>query len=372
MQSIAPSTPAYVFRPAGPEAAHLLASGNAYGAALAYLNERIDIQGDVIAALRDWVLRPAANWRSWLPTVVARLWRFWPESLYQSRARARSNIRFHYDYDPQFYRQFLGETMVYSCAYFERPDMTVDEAQSAKLDYICRKLDLQPGDRFLDVGCGFGALVMRAAQCFAARAAGCTLSRRQFETAARAVREHGIGQEASITLGDYRDLDGPFDKIASVGMVEHVGVHRLRGYFKKIYAMLAPGGLFLNHGITRPESVRPGPEWLFLRHKVFPGGELPQLSEVVRAAGRAGFEVLDVENLRVHYARTCRLWVERLLDRERACRALVGGTVHRTWVLYLAASALSFENGLTDVCQLLLAKRSSPQRRHWTRAYLYN
>jgi cyclopropane-fatty-acyl-phospholipid synthase len=349
-----------------------LTSGDAYSAALAYLSDRTDIQGDIFAALREWFAGPKGGLRAWLGTALARIWRFWPESWYQSHARALWNIQFHYDHDPDFYRQFLDEKLVYSCAYFEHPDMTIHEAQTAKLDYICRKLDLKPGERFLDIGCGFGALVIRAAQRFRAKASGCTLSRRQFETAARAVSEQDLESAASVEFADYRELQGRFDKIASVGMVEHVGVHRLYRYFAKIHAMLAPEGLFLNHGITRPENVRPGAEWLFLRRKVFPGGELPHLSEIIRAAGRAGFEVLDVENLRLHYARTCRMWVERLLAHEQACRSIVGGPIYRTWVLYLAASALSFEGGLTDIHQVLLAKRSSPGARRWTRAYLYS
>jgi len=371
MELLAPSEPGFAFRPAGPNEERLLAAGDAYSAALAYLNGRINIEGDIFAALRAWFARSASG-RAWLCMWLARLWRLWPESLYQSRARARANVQFHYDHDPEFYRQFLDENLVYSCAYFERPDMTIDQAQSAKLDYICRKLELQAGDRFLDVGCGFGALVMRAAQRFGALAKGCTLSRGQFQTAARVLRERGMEHVVGIELADYRDVAGPFDKIASVGMVEHVGVRRLYRYFSRISALLAPRGLFLNHGITRPEDVEPGAEWLFLQRRVFPGGELPHLSEVVRAAGRAGFEVLDVENLRMHYARTCRLWVERLLAREAACRALVGSLIYRTWILYLAASALSFEDGLTDVCQILLAKRSSPPPRQWTRAHLYS
>lgn len=348
-----------------------LAAGDAYSAAVAYVTDRLDLEGDIFTVLREWFARPQSGVRAWLGTAVARLWRFWPESWFQSLARARRNVQFHYDHNPEFYHQFLDEKLVYSCAYFERPDMTIDEAQSAKLDYICHKLDLQPGERFLDIGCGFGALLMRAARRYHARASGCTLSRSQFETAARTIGEQGLANNAEVQLADYRQVEGQFDKIASVGMVEHVGVHRLAHYFGKIYSLLAPGGVFLNHGIARPEDVQPGAEWLFLRRNVFPGGELPHLSEIIRAAGRAGFEILDVENLRLHYARTCRLWVERLLAHEQACRKIVSGPVFRTWVLYLAASSLSFEAGLTDVQQVLLAKRSSRVARHWTRAYLY-
>jgi len=364
------SAPEFHLHPGGPAEERIIRAGDAYAAALAYLDGRIDIEGDVFTALRTWFARPSHGLRASLGAALVRSWRFWPESLYQSRARARSNIEFHYDHDPEFYRQFLDEKLVYSCAYFERPEMTLDEAQLAKLDYICCKLDLRSGERFLDVGCGFGALVMRAAQRYGAISSGCTLSRGQFETADRAVREKGL-ENATVELADYRDLRPPFDKIASVGMVEHVGVHRLRGYFARIHGMLAAEGLFLNHGITRPENVRPGAEWLFLLRKVFPGGELPHLSEVMRAAGRAGFEVLDVENLRPHYARTCRLWVERLLAHEAECCRIAGRAIHRTWVLYLAASALNFEAGKLDVCQVLLAKTPGSSARHWTREHLY-
>ncbi len=365
------SAPGFALRATGPDERRRLASGDVNSFALAYLDGRIDIEGDVFAALRELAARQRGGLRQRLATALARLWRFWPESWYQSRARARRNVLFHYDHEPEFYRQFLDDKLVYSCAYFQRPDMSIDEAQLAKLDYICRKLDLKPGERFLDVGCGFGALVVHAAGRYGARAAGCTLSPRQFEITARTLAEHGLQTTASVELADYRDLDGSFDKIASVGMVEHVGVHRLHRYFSKIHGLLAREGLFLNHGITRPERVSPGAEWLFLRQRVFPGGELPHLGELLRAAGRAGFEVLDVEDLRPHYARTCRAWVERLLAHEQACRKLVGGAIHRTWVLYLAASALNFEAGLTEIHQVLLAKRSSPGPRRWTRAYMY-
>ena len=378
MAFMAPSTKPRP-RPASPSRPVLTIYGDvrrrtqasSYSAALAYVDDCIEAPSGIFHALNEWSAAPPAGVRAWLGMALARSWRLWPESWCQSRARARANIEFHYDHDPAFYRQFLDERLVYSCAYFERPEMTLDEAQLAKLDHICRKLDLQPRERFLDIGCGFGSLVIRAAERYGAVAAGCTLSRQQFETALRTISGRRLESAASVELADYRSLEGRFDKIASVGMVEHVGVHRLRRYFAKIYSMLAPEGLFLNHGITRPESVKPGAEWLFLRRRVFPGGELPHLSELIRAAGDVGFEVLDVENLRLHYARTCRAWVERLESHEAECRKVVSGPVYRTWVLFLAASALNFETGQTDVHQVLLAKRSSPHAGRWTRAYLY-
>ncbi len=362
---------AWVVRTAGPKEERLLARGDVYQAALAFLDGRIDIEGDLFGALRELTARRRSGVRAWWYAALARLWRLRPESWVQSRARARRNIQFHYDHDTEFYRQFLDERLVYSCAYFERPDLTLDQAQAAKLDHICRKLDLRAGQRFLDIGCGFGALVAHAAARYGAKATGCTLSRRQFEAARRMIEQRGLTDRASVQLADYRDLGGSFDKIASVGMVEHVGVRRLHGYFAKAHAMLEPEGLFLNHGIARPQSTKVGADWVFLQRRVFPGGELPHLSEVVREAERAGFEVLDIENLRPHYALTCRAWVERLRAHQDACVNLVGRACYRTWLLYLAVSALNFESGETDVHQVLLAKRSAPLARSWSRRYMY-
>jgi cyclopropane-fatty-acyl-phospholipid synthase len=357
--------------PAGPKEALLIARHDIYSAALAYVDGRIDIEGDIVEAIRELTSTPPSRLRRGLVALAAWLWDLQPERWYQSRDRARLNVQFHYDHDPEFFRQFLGRRLVYSCAYFERPGMTLDEAQLAKLDHICRKLDLRAGERFLDIGCGFGALVMRAADRYGVNATGCTLSVRQRDTAGAMLRKYGRPGHASVRFADYRSLDDTFDKIASVGMIEHVGVHRLPQYFTKVYSMLAPEGVFLSHGIARPETVKIGPEWRFLQQRVFPGGELPHLSEIIREAEKAGFEVLDVENLRPHYARTCRLWVERLMAHQDACCELVGRLVHRTWLLYLAASAVTFEEGLTEVHQVLLTKRSSPRVRHWSRRYIY-
>ncbi len=360
----------FSIRASDPKAERVLQHGDLYSAALAFLDGRIRIEGDLFAALRELSGRGRGGFRQWLYTALARTWRLRPEAWYLSRSRARRNIRFHYDHPLDFYRQFLDSRLVYSCAYFEQPGMSLDQAQAAKLDLICRKLDVKPGERFYDVGCGFGALVAHAAEHYGARAGGCTLSRRQFEAAGTLFRERGLNRRARVELADYRDLHGRFDKMSSIGMVEHVGLRRLDGYFARIHSVLAPDGVFLNHGIARPETVEPGPGWVFLQRRVFPGGDLPRLSQIVLKAEKAGFEVLDVENLRPHYARTCRLWVERLLSHEELCTELVGAATFRTWVLYLAVSSLNFEAGLTDVFQVLLMKRGAAPR-HWTRRYIY-
>ena len=336
---------------------------DAYSAALSFIRADFDVLGDLVEAVRFQQDHHRRGWRTVLHTAAARLAPHRIETWLQTRGRAARNIRDHYDRSNDFYRQFLDRRLVYSCAYFRTPETPLDDAQVAKLDYICRKLDLEAGDRFLDIGCGWGALLVHAAEHYAARATGCTLSRRQAEYASEAARQRVPGVDVAVHEGDFRDLTGRFDKIASVGMFEHVGRHRLHRYFRKVHDLLEDEGLFLNHGIVRPEFVTDGAQTLFLQRRVFPGGELAHLSDVIRAAELTGFEVLDVEDLRPHYALTCRRWVERLQRNAAACLETVDRTTYRTWLLYLAGSAASFEDGLTSVSQLLLAKRRSPRRR---------
>ncbi len=359
--------------PAGQREAAYLARGDVHSAGLAFIDGRIQVLGDLFAAIRQLAAVHPRGMRQWLYALLGRVARSGVQTWFQTRTRARRNIEFHYDHPTEFYRQFLDERLVYSCAYFEAPELDLNGAQAAKLDHICRKLDLKPGDRFLDVGCGFGALVAEAAARHGARATGCTLSREQADTASAMLQSEGLDARASVRLGDYRDLaEGAFDKIASIGMFEHVGVRRLRGYFAAIHRMLAADGLFLNHGIARPVTVRAGAESYFLHRHVFPGAELAPIGETISAAERAGLEALDVENLRPHYARTCRVWVERLQQRAERCIALVGSKVFRTWLLYLAATGVSFEDGWTEIHQVLFAKRSSPHGRRWSRRYMYS
>ncbi len=232
-----------------------------------------------------------------------------------SKQENRQAISFHYDVSNDFYRLWLGQGMVYSCAYFETPDASLEQAQQAKLDHICRKLQLAPGQTLLDIGCGWGSLVLHAARHYGVRAHGITLSERQFQLARERIREAGLGQLASVELRDYRDLpeDQRFDKIASVGMFEHVGLKNLPLYFNTVQRLLKPHGLFLNHGITHEEEG-----WgeaissRFINRYVFPDGELDTVSNIQRVMERAKFEVVDVEALRPHYARTLRHWVDRL------------------------------------------------------------
>lgn len=275
-----------------------------------------------------------------------------------SLARDRAAIGFHYDQPLAFYRAFLDAELVYSCAYFDDGIDSLDDAQRAKIDYTLRKVRLQRGERLLDIGCGWGALVLRAAAQFGAQALGVTLSRVQYEEAQRRIREAGLEGLARVELRDYRELRASsFDKIVSIGMFEHVGRAGLPGYFRSAFTLLEPGGLFLNHGIADQGPQRAGsPSSGFMERFIFPDGELVAVSDALRIAERAGFEVRDVENLREHYVRTLRAWVANLEGHRDAAIAAAGEQSYRTWRLYMAGSAQGFRVGRIGVFQSLLAK----------------
>lgn len=277
------------------------------------------------------------------------------------RARERQAIAFHYDVSDDFYRLWLDERMVYSCAYFEEADDGLDQGQRNKLDHLCRKLRLRPGEHLLDIGCGWGALTRWAAVHYGVSAHGITLSRNQYEHCLRQIAAEGLQDRVSVELRDYRDMagDAVFDKIVSVGMFEHVGIGNFPVYFGTAQRLLKPGGLFLNHGITHDtEGWQKSVSTMFINRYVFPDGELDTVSNVQRAMERSGFEILDVEALRPHYALTLRYWVQRLEDcREEALRH-VSEPTYRIWRLYMVACALSFEAGDVGVYQILAARRA--------------
>jgi cyclopropane-fatty-acyl-phospholipid synthase len=250
--------------------------------------------------------------------------------------------------------------MVYSCAYFESPHDSIHQAQRNKLDHICRKLRLQPGDRLLDIGCGWGALVCWAALHYGVQAHGITLSRQQLELARERIAAAGLQDRVTVELLDYRDLPGNarYDKVSSVGMFEHVGLANLPIYHATVQRVLADDGLFLNHGITHDtEGWAPALDAQFINRYVFPDGELDTVSNIQSGMERAGFEILDVEGLRMHYAMTLRHWVQRLEAQRNAAREHVSEATWRVWRLYMAASALEFEAGGTGIYQILSAKR---------------
>jgi cyclopropane-fatty-acyl-phospholipid synthase len=335
----------------------LAALGHPTAGALAarYVEEQIDVDGPIrevvglsaaLAGATDGESSPARRLASW-----ARHTR-----LFDSKA-----VRSHYDVGDEFFSLWLDPRRVYSCAYFRRADDTLDIAQEQKLDHICRKLRLAAGERFLDIGCGWGALAIWAAERYGAQALGVTLSRNQHDYARARIRELGLEGRCEVRLLDYRDVpeERSFDKIASVGMFEHVGRNNLEAYFGKIARLLRPGGLVLNHGITlgAPRRREVGNDISeFIERYVFPGGELAHISVVLDALSAQGLESSDVENLRSHYARTLWHWVERLEASRVAAAAAVGEKLYRTWRIYMAGSAHGFERGWISVYQVLAGK----------------
>jgi cyclopropane-fatty-acyl-phospholipid synthase len=275
-----------------------------------------------------------------------------------SGERDRQAVTHHYDISNEFYALWLDERMVYSCAYFSGADDDLDTAQEQKLDYICRKLRLRSGERLLDIGCGWGGLIIHAARNYGVEALGITLSRPQAELANERIRRAGLSDRCRAEVRDYREMDetGGYDKLASVGMFEHVGEKLLPEYFTRAWRLLRPGGVFLNHGISwgfLPQAHRGAS---FIERYVFPDGELVPLDATLRAAERSGFEVRDVESLREHYELTLKHWVRRLEEhRAKACR-LTNELTYRIWRLYMAGSAHGFKTGRINVYQTLLAK----------------
>lgn len=340
----------------------------------AYIFDDFDIEGDIEAAfdLADYLLEsphtrslsqrlslgellqrlPARRQaRSARPTGIL------PGTVH-SKDRDCQAVRYHYDLPLEFYALWLDRRMVYSCAYFAGgEDVDLDAAQYNKLDYICRKLRLHRGDSLLDLGCGWGGLVIHAALHYGVHALGVTLSARQARVAQRRIREAGVEDRCRIEVCDYRDLEPgeQYDKLVSVGMFEHVGEALVPEYFGRAWRLLRPGGAFLNHGIAVPANYqRSGPS--FIDRYVFPDGELVPLNTSLGAAERSGFEVRDVESLREHYALTLHRWVYRLEAQAEEARRITSETTYRIWRLYMAASAHRFRSARLNVYQMLLAK----------------
>ena len=265
-------------------------------------------------------------------------------------------MRHHYDVSNTFYELLLGPSLVYSCAYFASEADSLERAQERKLELICRKLRLQPGERMLDIGCGWGSLVLHAAAHHGVRALGVTLSEPQAELARKRIAAAGLGDRVEVRVLDYRELDEqPFDKIASVGMYEHVGRAQLDTYVGTVQRLLRPGGLFLNHGITRIHTRPPrGPT--FISRYVFPDGELHPVNDIIGALEAGGFEIRDVESMREHYALTLRRWVANLAAGREQAVAEIGEERERVWRLYMLGSAQGFEGGEIGIYQTLAAR----------------
>ncbi|MDX9967494.1 MAG: cyclopropane-fatty-acyl-phospholipid synthase family protein [Hydrogenophaga sp.] len=337
----------------------------------AYVEGLIDVEGQLedILAMAHGLTDAGADDS---PGLMGRLRR----RVAHTRELDSDAIRYHYDVSNAFYAEWLDSAMVYSCAYFENGDEDLATAQQKKIDHILTKVQLQPGQRLLDIGCGWGALVIRAAQKFGARCVGVTLSENQYALARERVREAGLEGQVEIRLQDYRDVnDGPFDRITSVGMFEHVGLNHLADYFAHIRALLAPDGWVLNHGITSTDAddgeATKG-AGRFIDRYVFPHGELPHIGTVLRTMQQGGLEVFDAENLRRHYAHTLAHWSRNFEARRERVRALVDEKRWRIWRVYLAGCAWAFEHDEVALFQVLCRPaRQGAGGLPWSRRWMY-
>ena len=323
--------------------------------AKAYVEGTLDIVGDVQDILRcgeDLVAGDSSTYQRKLS-----LLKWWKHT----RPADRRSIQHHYDVGNDFYSLWLDQNRVYSCGYFAKDGDSLDVAQERKLDHICRKLNLNAGEKFLDIGCGWGGLIIWAAKNYGVHATGITLSDEQLAFARSRIEQLGLQEKIDVRLMDYRDLssDVQYDKIASVGMFEHVGRLNLPQYFSKIYSLLKPGGVVLNHGITTnslDDHALGSDIGRFVDEYVFPGGELVHLSTVIGEMASQGIEVWDAESLRPHYAKTLWEWVKRLEGASDRAQELVGEKRYRIWKIYMAGSAHAFDRGWISIFQILGVK----------------
>lgn len=280
-----------------------------------------------------------------------------------SRGQAKTDVQFHYDLSNEFYQLFLDDRMVYTCAYFTEWHDDLDRAQADKLEMICRKLRLKPGDRLLDIGCGWGALLIFAAKRFGVIGEGVTLSEEQAALARTRIAAEGLQDQITIHLKSYEAMTGPYDKISSIGMFEHVGFAGHDTYFRAVHRLLRPGGLYLHHAITRRgrldlrKFLKKKPEYQAMTRYIFPGGEVDHIGHTATMLEEINFEVHDIENWRAHYARTTALWCRRLAARRAEAEALVGPERTRIWLAYLAGVSLSFSRGSLSIFQTVASRK---------------
>jgi len=366
------SNPAVTISVPRPEALRFLLSPDLNKLGEAFVEGHIRVEGSA-----NEIFRVAQRLAQTAGRAAHHGWRlFAHRPVRHSRSSDKQAVQHHYDVSNDFYALFLDRSMVYSCAYYREENDSLEQAQLQKLDHILTKLRVQPGERLLDIGCGWGALILRAARQYGAIATGITLSRNQYDYAQDCIRAEGLHDRCRVELCDYRDLPGKgvYDKIASVGMFEHVGLKNLPLYFGRIHELLADRGLVLNHGITT-ENVDNA--WMglgageFIDRYVFPDGELPHISLVMARLAGSGLEVVDVESLRRHYARTCEEWSARLEAHRAQAEAAVGEKRMRIWQIYLAGCAFGFANGWMNLYQVLAGKPGAISSAPLTREYMY-
>jgi cyclopropane-fatty-acyl-phospholipid synthase len=361
--------PRVTIRIPNPAGLRYLLSPSLYNLGKAYVEGAIEVSGraadmiSVVNALAASTLKPRSRFSRALRSVA------------HTRERDAEAVRYHYDVSNEFYGAWLDPAMVYSCAYFEDGGEDLATAQQKKIDHILRKIDLRPGQRLLDIGCGWGALVMRAARAYGAHCVGITLSENQTRLAREQIERAGLSHLVDIRLQDYRDVTGQFERITSVGMFEHVGVQNLSDYFARINALLTEGGIAMNHGLTTTDvdsRASPYGGGEFIDKYVFPHGELAHLSTVIRTMQEGGLEVRDVENLRRHYARTCAIWTENFERNAEQIKRLTDPKRFRIWHVYLAGCTYAFNHDWISLYQVLCGKAGGePSSMPWSRRYMY-
>jgi cyclopropane-fatty-acyl-phospholipid synthase len=361
--------PRVTIRVPNPAAVRYLLSPSLINLGSAYVEGAIEVSGratDMIAIVNALAAASAKPRSAWSRAV---------RSIVHTREKDAEAIRYHYDVSNEFYGAWLDPAMVYSCAYFENGDEDLASAQLKKIDHILAKIDLRPGQSLLDIGCGWGALAIRAAQRFGARCVGVTLSENQARLARERVEQAGLQHLVEIRLQDYRDVTGQFDRITSVGMFEHVGIQHLPEYFSRVNALLAPDGVVMNHGITTTDVDSRGTPYgggEFIDRYVFPHGELAHLSAVIRTMQEGGLEVRDVENLRRHYARTCAIWTDNFEANAERIGQLADPKRFRIWHVYLAGCTYAFNHDWISLYQIVCGKAGQePAAMPWSRRYMY-
>jgi len=339
----------------------------------AYIVGELDVEGDIetLFDLVEYLIQHMPHWPARLRLVHHALHLPYDDIIESSnrirataeeRRNSLASIAFHYDIGNEFYSLWLDPEMVYSCAYFKNTDQSLADAQHDKLDYICRKLRLSPGQTLLDIGCGWGALVIWAARHYGVNAHGITLSQQQYSRAVERVQNEGLDNRVRIELKDYRSLiqNEQYDRVVSVGMFEHIGITNFQAYFDIIKKILKPGGLFLNHSITNDTGWQINPLTRFINRYVFPDGELARISDMTNAMEKAGFEILDVEGLRQHYNLTLCRWIQALETHRNQAVNIVGEATYRVWQLYMAGAAYYFNEGSMGLYQVLAGHNRQP------------
>ncbi|SMC22795.1 cyclopropane-fatty-acyl-phospholipid synthase [Clostridium acidisoli DSM 12555] len=355
----------------------IMTKPSAISFAEAFIDKTFDIEGDVINALtlKDQ-LNDVEISNSDKLTLLLKGTSIKEAINMHTKEKDKENIAHHYDISNDFYRLFLGSTMTYSCAYFKNEDDDLTTAQENKVDHICKKLRLKPGEKLLDVGCGWGKMIMWAAKHYGVEAHGVTISEEQYKYVTEKIKEEKLEDKCFVELKDYRDIEGEgvYDKIVSIGMFEHVGKKNLPLYFDDMFRLLKEDGLFLNHGITHSKKlVVSKEESEFIEKYIFPGGELQTVSDVITFMEDANYEVCDVESLREHYSKTLVLWVNNLMKNKDKAIEYSSERTYRTWLLYMIGCALNFHSGSISIYQILLSK--SPKKPIYniplTREYMY-